>query len=916
MTLRTLFIGFNLYKPEYGYKDLVFGLKFFMYIMNEAKYMVMDARKLGASYPQHAMLIAYMHQTGRKENDTFYLPHSSLDFVLETLRGIGHVYFPAVSSPLLFSEDTKAPAIKVTRRDENEAAVEVEPGYEIIRGRISGYAIFDGVLYKLPQDFPVSFYKLVDGKSAVLDYRNIPEHLHSGYTPGVTAVHGKKEEKREKKLPTLPVKSQITVFVGIDAQSARVYLKPVIAYGKYLELVAGGEYRPGDHYIITVGEEKYKIERDALREILLRDYLRKYSYYFDFWEDRYVGSREDSFKVLTESLLPGLDRDCRVIYNDGFDRLKVRKDKIRVLTNARYDEGNGLFELDLEFHCGNLKLTGDDLLTLLEKGSKYLLRSMTYVEVENREEIRNLLAAAGKNPMESPTGKEDKLLLRLPPVKAIGFQQALAKCRQVEMNADPSYDDLMKGADEKETVPKAEIAPALRNILRHYQVSGVNWMMFLTKYGLCGILADDMGLGKTLQMLALLQCSRGKGTSLVICPKTLINNWYDEVMKFTPEMKVLIPEGTNVQRKSQIEKLAEYDLVITSYPLIRNDLESYRAFRFNYCILDEAQYIKNPDSETARSVKAVTAGARFAMTGTPMENTLLELWSVFDFLMPGFLSGRKEFNEQFAGSPDLLREKVKPFMLRRTKAEMLPELPPKIEQVLHTSMDHEQLGLYMAVLDSVRRSVIGLEDKAAFDRSRMQVLAALMKLRQICNHPGLVHEEYLRRKDLSAKLELFEELISESVEGGHKVLVFSQFTSMLKILADVLEENHIPYSYLDGNTQNRGETVKAFSTDSQIRVFLISLKAGGYGLNLTAADTVILFDPWWNPMAEEQAIDRVYRMGQNKPVNVYRLITKGTVEDKILALQQKKRALFDAVVGGNNDFIEALSWEDIRQVLM
>ncbi|OGO79807.1 MAG: hypothetical protein A2Y21_03330 [Clostridiales bacterium GWC2_40_7] len=507
-------------------------------------------------------------------------------------------------------------------------------------------------------------------------------------------------------------------------------------------------------------------------------------------------------------------------------------------------------------------------------------------------------------------------MLSLTPVKAIGFQQALTKCQHVEMNTDSSYAELVQGTKGKDLVAGTEISSELRKILRHYQICGVNWMMFLSKYGMGGILADDMGLGKTLQILALLQCSHGQGTSIVVCPKTLINNWYEEVMKFTPEMKVLIPEGSAAQRKSQIEKLAEYDLVITSYPLIRNDLENYSAFRFRYCILDEAQYIKNPDSETARSIKTLSAETRLALTGTPMENSMLELWSVYDFLMPGFLASRKEFNEHFNDSPDLLRERIKPFMLRRTKTEMLPELPPKIQQVLHTSMDQEQLGLYMAVLDSVRKSVLDIVDKTSFDRSRMQVLAALMKLRQICNHPGLINEEYLKRKDMSAKLELFEELINESMEGGHKVLVFSQFTSMLKILAEVLEENNIQYSYLDGNTQNRSRTIKAFTEDSQIRVFLISLKAGGYGLNLTAADTVILFDPWWNPMAEEQAIDRVYRMGQNKPVNVYRLITKGTVEDKILELQQKKRDLFNAVVGENNDFIEALSWEDIRQVLL
>jgi SNF2 family DNA or RNA helicase len=619
---------------------------------------------------------------------------------------------------------------------------------------------------------------------------------------------------------------------------------------------------------------------------------------------------------LKENLLPGLDKDYRIVFNDRFEDLSIQKGEIKVLANARFNKDNGLFELDLEFYCGNLKLTMDDLLTLAEKSSKYLHRGMIYTDVVNHEEIRRLLSSSGQNILKSCSCKEEKLSLSLTPVKAIGFEQALSKCQLVEINAGSSFTEFIQGVKEKQPVQETIISPELRKILRHYQISGVNWLAFLVKYGLGGILADDMGLGKTLQILALLQSSKGQGTSIVICPKTLIYNWYEEIMKFTPEIRVLIPEGNAIQRKIQIESLLQYDLVITSYPLVRIDLENYSGFSFRYCILDEAQYIKNPDSETAKSVKAITAETRLAMTGTPMENSILELWSVFDYLMPGFLYDRKEFNEQFTGSPDLLREKIKPFILRRTKTEMLPELPPKIEQVLNACMDHEQLGMYMAVLESVRKSILDIVDKKSFDKSRMQVLAALMKLRQICNHPGLVNEEYLKRRDMSAKLELFEELINESIDGGHKVLVFSQFTSMLKILAGVLEENNILYSYLDGNTRHRGKTIKAFSGNSQVKVFLISLKAGGYGLNLTAADTVILFDPWWNPMAEEQAIDRIYRMGQDKPVNVYRLIAKGTVEEKIQALQQKKRTLFNAVIGENNDFIEVLSWEDIRQVLL
>ena len=497
----------------------------------------------------------------------------------------------------------------------------------------------------------------------------------------------------------------------------------------------------------------------------------------------------------------------------------------------------------------------------------------------------------------------------------------------------------------------------LETVLRPYQKHGVAWMNFLRTNGFGGILADEMGLGKTLQALAFLrngvmECgSVGKTggsvtpthphsntPSLVICPTSLVFNWMAEAKKFTPELEVLALHGP--ERHKLFSEIPRSDLIVTSYALIRRDFDQYKQFEFDTVVLDEAQHIKNRATQNAQAVKAIRSEHRLVLTGTPLENSVLDLWSIFDFLMPGYLGSAKDFKERYevpiareknAEAQARLARRLKPFILRRLKRDVAADLPAKIEQVTFCELNEEQRAVYQQVMEFSRKEVLEAVGAQGLAKSRMIVFTALLRLRQICcdlrllnlsreggkgseaktssSTPSLTSPP---SRDLSGKLEAFDELLQEIADGGHRVLVFSQFVSMLSLLKEKLNEQEIEFCYLDGSTTNRGEVVEEFQRGAA-PVFLISLKAGGVGLNLTGADTVIHFDPWWNPAVEDQATDRAHRIGQTRMVTSYKLITRGTVEEKILTLQQKKRDIIKATLG-EEQFTEALNWEEIQEL--
>lgn len=474
-----------------------------------------------------------------------------------------------------------------------------------------------------------------------------------------------------------------------------------------------------------------------------------------------------------------------------------------------------------------------------------------------------------------------------------------------------------------------EVPPlgALDTVLRSYQKQGVAWLWFLRSHQFGGILADEMGLGKTLQALACLQAavwsgSEPKRPSLVICPTSLVFNWEAEAKKFTPDLQVLAVHGP--QRRHLFERVPVADLVVTSYALIRRDAELYRGLEFDTVVLDEAQHIKNRQTQNAQAVKTVRARHRFVLTGTPLENSVLDLWSIFDFLMPGYLGAAADFRERYelpiareknAEAQARLARRVRPFLLRRLKRDVAAELPERIEQVSYCELNPDQRAAYQQILELSRREILEQAGSQGLARSRMVVLNALLRLRQICCDLRLLRLEGVDPEKTSGKLDLFGELLEEVMDGGHRVLVFSQFVQMLTLLKEKLDQDGVAYCYLDGATVNRAEVVGRFQTSPDIPVFLISLKAGGVGLNLTAADTVIHFDPWWNPAVEAQATDRAHRIGQTRVVTSYKLIARGTVEEKILHLQTRKRELLQTVLSDEAALTESLSWEEIQSLL-
>lgn len=482
----------------------------------------------------------------------------------------------------------------------------------------------------------------------------------------------------------------------------------------------------------------------------------------------------------------------------------------------------------------------------------------------------------------------------------------------------------LKALAEDGTIPSAKLPEGLKAELRTYQKKGFDWLELLRTHGLGGILADDMGLGKTLQTLALLQKEKERGVkqpSMVVMPTSLIYNWLAEARKFTPELNILIHTGSS--RTKNIANFALYDAIFTTYGLVRQDEKMMGDFPFHYIILDESQMIKNPSSKTAKAVKKLKAAHRLSLTGTPLENTLMDLWSQMGFLNPGLL-GTERFFRDFYTTPiekggdekrqAQLRTLLHPFILRRTKEQVASELPPKIEHQHFCEMSKDQKKIYDETKNAYRNYLMEMKAQD-FNKSKLNILQGLQKLRQIAIHPGLVEEGAGAPLEHSGKFKEFKRLLEEVLAKDSKVLVFSQFVRLLKMLETNLKEEKISYSYLDGSTKNRQAVVNQFQNNNKNKVFLISLKAGGVGLNLTSADYVFILDPWWNPAVESQAVDRSYRIGQTKTVFSYKFITKGTIEEKIVKLQARKAKLSNDIIGVEDEIFKTLNMDDMVALL-
>lgn len=514
---------------------------------------------------------------------------------------------------------------------------------------------------------------------------------------------------------------------------------------------------------------------------------------------------------------------------------------------------------------------------------------------------------------------------KLTTAQAIGVGKINDQFMTLEL--DKRVRELTRRLQNFQSIELIEPTGEFKGELRPYQKEGLSWLSFLGDYELDGILADEMGLGKTVQTLAMLQRihhptgkpSRAK-PSLIVAPTSVITNWCYEARRFAPNLKVLLLHGPG--RKQSFKNIPEYDLIITSFALLRLDRHELERHQFSYLVLDEAQNIKNPSAATTRAAKSLRSERRLALSGTPTENRPLELWSIMDFLMPGYLGSLEFFKSQIekpileegpaTEAGKFLAGKTRFFILRRLKKDVEKDLPPKVEAEIPVAMTGSQRSLYMEILAEIRPKLFDEIERRGIRASSISILAALLRLRQVCNHPRSIEAFRDEENYDSGKFNLLQDLVSEALENGQKILLFSQFRDMLSIIRDWLNQEKVSYLYLDGATKNRQDLVDQFNTDEEVRLFLISLKAGGTGLNLTAADTVIIYDPWWNPAVEGQAVDRAHRIGQTKTVNVYRLVTEDSIEQKIMDLKTRKARLVEALVNENGLSTLQLSKEDLE----
>ena len=552
-----------------------------------------------------------------------------------------------------------------------------------------------------------------------------------------------------------------------------------------------------------------------------------------------------------------------------------------------------------------------DLLKSIEEKRKYYrMQNGTLVSMET-DEFQKLLLF-----MNELNASSEELMekgIRVPLIQ--GIQQIDSLEEGNLLSAGETFYQLIRNLQNPENLD-FEVPKSLDNILRDYQKFGFRWLKLLAKYKFGGILADDMGLGKTLQSIAfivsvLADIRLKKQPALIICPSSLVYNWLNELKKFAPEIRVLIVDGSKVERNALLKDSTGIDVIITSYPILRRDISAFFEKSFHTVFFDEAQAFKNHTTQTAKAVRKIQANYRFALTGTPIENSIEELWSIFNVVFPNLLPGRRTFQEL---RRENIAKRVRPFLLRRLKEDVLKELPEKIETIQSSNLLVEQKKLYAAYLAKLKQDTLKHLNKESFQKNRIRILAGITRLRQICCHPALFVEDF---QGSSGKYEQLLEIIEECRITGKRMLIFSQFTKMLDIIGRELVNQGLPYFYLDGQTPSR-ERVGLCNrfNDGERDMFLISLKAGGTGLNLTGADTVVLYDLWWNPAVEQQAADRAHRMGQKNVVQVIKLVAHGTIEEKMNDLQERKKHLIEEVIQPGKEQMSAFTEQEIREILM
>lgn len=763
---------------------------------------------------------------------------------------------------------------------------------------------------------------------------------------------------------TLPQLRNAVDVVEYDREIVESYLPPDPVFVFYFDIEGGVVLcRPDVHYGMQINtildmvdgmawSGRIELYRDAEKERQALDLILKYVPTV-FEELRVLIIEQGDEEHLFNLLAYGLEElmSCgEVRMTESFRRLGLRR-------HMKFSVGVSVESNLMDLRVLSEDLSEEELLNIFyqyQKKRRFVrLKNGDFLKLDQNETVEQLLEimeTMGVSLEEFVSGK-----MQIPVYRALYLDKMLEQMQDVYTERDTRFRKLVK---EFKTVEDSdyEVPVSLRGTLRKYQAAGYRWMRTLNQYGFGGILADEMGLGKTLQVITVLLADKeaqdapvpmntmdtkdspdvqdgraldcrdlpappGSRVSLVVCPASLVYNWGEELQRFAPQLKTALVTGTKKERSRIIEDFRRYDVLVTSYDLLKRDIYSYKGKSFRFEIIDEAQYIKNHTTAAAKSVKLISAQTRFALTGTPIENRLSELWSIFDYLMPGFLYSYARFQAdieqpavKFENEETMqrLRRMVSPFILRRRKEDVLRDLPEKLEEVRYAGMEAKQRKLYDGQVVRMKADM-NKRSESDFRRNRLQILAELTRIRQICCDPALILENY---DGGSAKREVCMELIRGVIEGEHKALVFSQFTSMLELLEKDLKKEGIDYYKITGSTpkERRVEMVREFN-ENTVPVFLISLKAGGTGLNLIGADVVIHYDPWWNIAAQNQATDRTHRIGQTRVVTVYKLIAKGTIEERILEMQENKKKLAEDILSGENIASSTISREDLLDLL-
>ncbi len=785
----------------------------------------------------------------------------------------------------------------------------------IFNGNRFDYLLIENRLYRCDKEFSDSTLKVIKAfrenyTSEMMLRKKDLKDFYSVIMPKIennVKVEGLDEEEIEKYQPE---KLAIKIFLDYDDNNF---------------LVADVKFCYGDEEFNPLDENvKIKALRNELQENRNLNIIKKSGFMLDVKNSRFIlPNDEQIYEFLTNDINYYMQK-FEVMVTDNFKTKEVKEPK---LGSIGVKVENNLLNIDLS----KLSISPEEIQEVMDKykikKKFYRLKDGSFLNLNGNEDIEFLDKLSSGMDINYKELKNN--VIKLPVNRTLYLNELLKKFNNTKTTKNSEYKQIVENMEKDNIDEDIPLPKDVKADLRDYQKIGYSWLKTLENYKFGGILADDMGLGKTLQLLTVIESylengEEDKKASIVISPSSLALNWMAEAKKFTPEIKTQVISGNANERLQKIQCIKNYNLVITSYDLLKRDIEKYKDldYTFKYIIADEAQYLKNSTTQNAKAIKELKGETRYALTGTPIENSLAELWSIFDYIMPGYLFQYKKFKskyetpivkEESKEAMGKLKMLIEPFVLRRTKKEVLTELPEKTITVLNNNMDEEQEKIYMSYLAKAKQEVADQIKINGFEKSQIMILAALTRLRQICCHPGLFISDY---KGESSKLNQCMEIIEDAVSSGHKILLFSGYTSMFDIIQTELIKRDIKYFKLTGSTKvsERIKLVDDFNNNPDIKIFLISLKAGGTGLNLTGADMVIHYDPWWNASAENQATDRAYRIGQKNNVQVYKLITSNSIEEKIYELQQKKSELVDNMLSTKTSFISKFSKEEIMKL--